>query len=90
MPKVLEDRQNNLTVYIYFDDHIPAHVHVFCGSKQSRNQLNIKIALGSETERPKLLMKDQIIKTKDVIAALNLIAKHQQELLEKWKEIHGS
>jgi hypothetical protein len=35
-------------------------------------------------------MKDQIIKTKDVIAALNLIAKHQQQLLEKWNEIHGS
>ena len=50
----------------------------------------MKIALGSETERPKLLMKDQNIKTKDVIVALKLIAKHQQELLERWKEIHGS
>ena len=90
MPKILEDHQNNLTVYIYFDDHLPAHVHVFCGAKKSRNQLNIKISLGSETERPKLLIKNQIIQTKDVIAALKLVAKHQQELLEKWKEIHGN
>ena len=90
MPKILEDRINNLIVYIYSDDNIPAHVHVFCGAKKSRNQLNMKIALGSRTERPKLLMKDQNIKTKDVIAALKLIAKHQQELLERWKEIHGS
>jgi hypothetical protein len=90
MPKILEDHQNNLTVYIYFDDHIPAHVYVFCGAKRSRNQLNMKIALGSETECPTLLIKAQSIQTKDVIAALKLVAKHQQELLEKWKEIHGS
>ena len=90
MPQILEDRKSGLTVYIYTNDHSPAHVHVFCGSKKSRNQLNMKIALGSETERPKLLMKDQSIKTKDVIAALKLIAKHQQKLLEKWEEINGN
>jgi hypothetical protein len=88
--QILKDQVSGLTVHIYPNDHIPAHVHVFCGAKKSRNQLNMKIALGSETERPKLLMKDQNIKTKDVILALKLIAKHQQELLEKWKEIHGS
>jgi hypothetical protein len=88
--QILKDQVSGLTVHIYPNDHIPAHVHVFCGAKKSRNQLNMKIALGSETERPKLLMKDQNIKTKDVIVALKLIAKHQQELLERWKEIHGS
>ena len=87
--QILKDQESGLTVYIYTNDHSPAHVHVFSGSKRS-NKPNMKIALGSETERPKLLMKDQNIKTKDVTAALKLIAKHQQELLERWKEIHGS
>ena len=90
MPKILEDRKNNLTVYIYSNDHEPAHVHVFCGSKQSSKQPNMKIALGSETERPKLLMKDKVIENKDVIAALKLIAKNKQECLEKWRKIHDS
>ena len=29
MPKVLEDLENNLFVYIYTNDHVPAHVHIF-------------------------------------------------------------
>jgi hypothetical protein len=55
MPKVLEDRTNNLTVYIYTDDHIPAHVHVFCGRKKSHNQPDIKVAIGSSDKSPYLI-----------------------------------
>jgi len=48
MPKVLEDRQNNLFMYIYTNDHIPAHVHIFKGRKNDNNQMEIKINIGTE------------------------------------------
>ncbi|HEY9705327.1 MAG TPA: DUF4160 domain-containing protein, partial [Allocoleopsis sp.] len=39
MPKILEDTQNNLIVYIYTNDHQPAHVHVLKGRKSEQNRL---------------------------------------------------
>lgn len=55
MPKVLEDRQNNLFIYIYTNDHIPAHVHIFKGRKNDKNQMEIKINIGTEKQAPSLV-----------------------------------
>jgi len=89
MPKVLEDLQNNLFVYIYTNDHTPAHVHIFKGRKNDANQMEIKINIGSEEQAPSLVSAHDKIKNKDLIAALKLVAANQETLLNKWQEIHG-
>jgi hypothetical protein len=67
---------------IYFNDHLPPHVHVFKGGGQ------VRISLGGETERPELIQIEGM-SNKDVAKALEIVTEHQLELLEKWKEIHG-
>lgn len=92
MPKIFPKNSTNpqhLWVYVYTNDHEPAHVHVFCGRKRQRQQPDMKIAIGSETERPQLVEKHTSIAKKDAIAALKLVAEHQQEFLEEWHRIHG-
>lgn len=89
MPKILEDIQNNFFVYIYTNDHLPAHVHIFKGRKNDANQMEIKINIGSEIEPPSLVSANDKIKNKDLVAALKLVANHQETLLSKWQEIHG-
>ena len=89
MPKVLEDLQNNLFVYIYTNDHTPAHVHIFKGRKNDANQMEIKINIGSEEQAPSLVSAPDKINNKDLIAALKLVAANQEALLNKWQEIHG-
>lgn len=88
MPKVLEDLQNNLFVYIYTNDHIPAHVHVFKGRKNDKNQKEVKINIGSEEEPPSLVSTSEDMKTKAIVNALRLIAANQEILLSKWQQIH--
>jgi hypothetical protein len=88
MPKVLEDRQNNLFVYIYTNDHIPAHVHIFKGRKNDKNQMEIKINIGTEKQAPSFVYAHDRIKEKDVVIALRLVADNQEMLLTKWQEIH--
>ncbi|MEM8638101.1 MAG: DUF4160 domain-containing protein [Cyanobacteria bacterium P01_G01_bin.54] len=76
MPKIFVDSQSNLSVYIHTDDHEPSHVHVFIGRKRSRNQANIKVALGSEIEAPYLISVHGKIGDKDVRKVLALVADH--------------
>jgi hypothetical protein len=90
MPNIFEDRQNGLTVYIYTNDHVPAHVHVFVGRKGSRNQPGIKINLGSENQAPSLVTVHPSISNRDVINALKLVAEHQEIFLQEWNRIHGA
>ncbi|WP_019500024.1 DUF4160 domain-containing protein [Pseudanabaena sp. PCC 6802] len=88
MPKVLEDIKNNLFVYIYTNDHEPAHVHVFKGRKNDTNQTEAKINIGNETERPSVVVADETMSDKDIVKALKLVATNQEMLLHKWQEIH--
>lgn len=88
MPKILEDQKLSLSIYIYTNDHEPAHVHVFCSRKTSRRQPGMKIHLGSSEQAPKLIEAHPSLRNKDIINALKLVAQNQQYLLEKWNEIH--
>jgi hypothetical protein len=90
MSNIFEDRQNGLTVYIYTNDHIPAHVHVFPGRKGSRNQSGIKINLGSEDQAPSLVKIDRGISNRDIKNALRLVAENQEFFLQEWNRIHGA
>jgi Domain of unknown function (DUF4160) len=89
MPKILEDIKNNLFVYIYTNDHDPAHVHVFKGRKKETNQIEAKINIGSEEKRPSVVFADEKMSDKDIVKALKLVAANQEMLLKKWQEIHG-
>ena len=88
MPKVLEDSQNNLFVYIYTNDHIPAHVHIFKGRKNDKNPMRIIINIGTKKQDPSLVYAQDKIKDKDVVSPLRLVADNQEMLLSKWQEIH--
>ncbi len=56
--KILVDESQNLYLYIYTDDHTPAHVHVFKGRKNDGNRHNVKINLGNEDEPPSIVKAD--------------------------------
>jgi hypothetical protein len=88
--QILKDRKSGLTVHIYPNDHIPAHVDVFNGSKKSRNQPDIKISLGSKNQPPELIEIHESISDKDAVKALELVSKNKEELLRKWYKFHGS
>lgn len=80
MPTVL--RKDGFAVRIYFNDHLPSHVHVFKGGGQ------VRISLGSEVENPQLI-EIQGMSDKEAIKALEIVTVHRLELLQKWEEIHG-
>ena len=90
MPKIFEDQQNGLTVYIYTNDHVPAHVHLFVGRKGSKNQPGIKINLGSEDQAPSLVTVHPSINNRDIKNALRLVAENQELFLQEWNRIHGA
>ncbi len=80
MPTII--RQNGFRVVVYPNDHIPSHVHVLKGSGE------VRIDLGSEKIPPSLMSVIGDISNKDIFKALDLVTKHQIELLSKWSEIH--
>lgn len=86
--EVLGDSKKNLYVYIYTDDHEPAHVHVFRGRKSDHNESEAKIDIGND-EMPPSFVYVYNMKNKIAVQALRLVAENQEMLLEKWKEIHG-
>ena len=54
MPNVLSDSKTNLFIYIFMNDHDPAHVHVFKGRKTGFRKGYIKINIGSDKLAPLL------------------------------------
>ncbi|MBW4524345.1 MAG: DUF4160 domain-containing protein [Phormidium tanganyikae FI6-MK23] len=79
MPTII--RKDGFRVIIYFDDHLPSHVHVISADSE------VKISLGDDTELPKII--EYRGKRSIAIKALELVTSHQPELLAAWEEIHG-
>lgn len=79
MPTVL--RQDGFRVVIYFDDHLPSHVHVLSADSE------VKISLGNETTQPEII--EYRGKRGIAVKALELVIAHQNELLDAWRDIHG-
>lgn len=76
MPTIV--KQDGFRIVIWPNDHLPHHVHVF------KRDAEVKIAL----LEPIVFNIEGEISNKDLAKALNLVIKHQIELLERWKEIH--
>jgi hypothetical protein len=74
-------RAYDLRVVIFFDDHQPAHVHVF-GEGQARINL-----LGSDG-RPELIWTDNMTRG-DVRHAMRIVVEQQTLLLARWEALHG-
>ena len=76
MPTIV--KQAGFRIVIWPNDHLQPHVHVF------KRDAEVKIAL----LEPIVFNIEGEISNKDLAKALNLVIKHQIELLERWKEIH--
>ena len=89
MGKVLANVQENLYAYIYTTDHIPAHVHIFVGTKKSRSQPNIKVSIGDKNNPPEIVLVHPSIRREHIKKAWEFVAANQTFLLKKWSKIHG-
>jgi hypothetical protein len=74
-------RFRNLRFALYSNDHPPPHVHVIGPEGEAR------IAIGNDRARPEI-MDFHGLTSRQVIAALHIVAKHQNELLDAWRRIH--
>lgn len=74
-------RAGGLRFVIFVDDHEPAHVHVF-GDGHAKINL-----LGAEG-LPELNWVDGM-KRSDVRRAMASVREHRDELLARWRGIHG-
>jgi hypothetical protein len=75
MPTLI--REAGYRVMMYFNDHNPPHVHVFSAEKEARvtlDPIELKTNLGFNTH--------------EVRDILDIIERHQAELLAAWRRIH--
>jgi hypothetical protein len=77
MPAVL--REDGFVVVIFHPprEHGPAHVHVFKGEGEVIIELD------------PIEVREVYMRTKDAVAAVELVDAHRAELLDRWREIHG-
>jgi ribosomal 50S subunit-recycling heat shock protein len=81
MPTVLSE--DGFRLIIYFNDHLPAHIHAIKGGGE------VRIELGNDENPPSILDISGDISNKEVAKALYIVKENQLELLAKWREIHG-
>jgi hypothetical protein len=74
-------RAHGLRVVIFFNDHLPAHVHVF-GDGEAR------INLFGPDGAPALVWADSMSQG-DVRRAMRVVLEQQAFLMARWKDIHG-
>lgn len=80
MPTVI--RKNGFQVFIYTEDHLPMHVHIFKAEGELIVNIGDKLADVSIREYRGMRRSDRRL-------ALSLVAENLIVLVEKWKEIHG-
>ncbi len=74
-------RAQGVRIIIFVNDHQPAHVHAF-GDGQAK--INLRGAGGA----PELVWADGMTRG-ELRRVMKIVADNQQELLAKWREIHG-
>jgi len=79
MPKILE-LSNGISVYIYFKDHNPPHVHLYYGDAGS-HEASMILEIGSWT-----LLEVNGFSQKDVRKAISELKKQEHILMEKWND----
>lgn len=79
MPKVLELRYG-ISVYIYFKDHNPPHVHVYKGDAGS-HEASMILEIGSWE-----VLEVNGFSERDVKKAVAELRKQEPVLMEKWND----
>ena len=80
MPTVL--RKHGFRVMIYVDDHGPPHVHAW------KDDAEVVVTLASQGERS--WIREHHRATRKVqLAALGVVAEHNDFLVAEWRRIHG-
>lgn len=72
-------KEEGFEIRIYPNDHEPYNVHVFKAGGEAR------IKIGGQDEDPDWISVTNM-SDKDAIKALKLVAKHQDQLNQKWQE----
>lgn len=67
---------------IYVDDHEPPHVHAW------KDDSEVVVMLAAEGERAWIREYHRATR-KQQLAALRVVAKHNEFLLAEWRRIHG-
>lgn len=80
MPTVF--RQNGFTFIIRTADHLPPHVHVFYGGEE------VLLNIGIAGEQPTIYRLENM-RRQNIRRALEIAATRNDELLARWREIHG-
>ncbi len=80
MPQVWNER--GFRFVVYYNDHLPNHVHVQKAGGEAR------IDLGDGKTKPSLLTVRKM-GLGEVKIALEIAAKEQTRLLNAWRQIHG-
>lgn len=81
MPTILNI--NGFRFIIWPADHEPPHVHVFKGKGEA------KISIGNDDQAPRLITIDGMTK-QEARQVWEITAKHQEALLDAWRQIHGN
>jgi hypothetical protein len=77
MPKILEI--NGYKFYIYTDDHLPIHVHVWKGGAEAKVTLVPQISIQANYG----------FKAKQLKQIIKIIVDNYNHIIEKWYETHG-
>ena len=80
-PRINLPGDDGFDLYLYFEDHHPPHVHLFCSGGEAT------IALGDETRAPHVL-RSKGLREKDKLRALRLVERHQVKLLAAWESFN--
>jgi len=80
MPKVWEE--SGFRFYVYYNDHVPSHVHV------QKAEGEAIINLGDSSTKPSL-REVRKMGIRDVKKALEITAKKKTRLASAWRRIHG-
>ncbi|MEO6135607.1 MAG: DUF4160 domain-containing protein [Ginsengibacter sp.] len=76
MPEVF--RMFGMKFFFYMNEHLPIHIHVRNSDGEAKFEVdNVK------------LIESRGIKPKDLVLAEAIIEERKEEIIKKWKEIHG-
>jgi hypothetical protein len=76
MPELF--RMFGMRFFFYMNEHLPIHIHVRNSDGEARFEVeNVK------------LIESRGIRPKDLVLAEALIEERKEEIIKKWKEIHG-
>ena len=77
MPKVLQ--VNGYKFYIYIDDHLPIHVHVWKGGAEAKIVLEPEISIQSNYG----------FKSQQLRQVISIISDNYNFIIEKWYDTQG-